>query len=63
MGAMGFGQMSEANQAAVNLGQARSQAATAIATQDIGQFEGTRMQLERQTYALLEIERNTKGSR
>jgi hypothetical protein len=63
MGAMGFGPMSEANQAAVNLGQARSQAATAIATQDIGQFEGTRMQLERQTYALLEIERNTKGSR
>ena len=64
MGAMGFGEMSDANQASVNLGQARQAAGLAMATQDIGAFEGTRMQLERQTYdALVQIERNTKGRR
>lgn len=63
MGALGFGEMSAQNQAEVNLGQARQGAAMAMATQDIGQFEGMRMQLERQTYALLEIQKNTEGKR
>jgi len=62
-GAYGIGDMSEANQAAYALGATRNQAGLAMATQDIGAFEGTRMQLERQTYALLEIEKNTKGTR
>ncbi len=63
LGAYGIGDMSEANQAAYDLGATRNQAGLAMASQDIGSFEGTRMQLERQTYALLEIERNTKGKR
>ena len=63
MGALGFGEMSDQNQARVDLGQARQAAGVAMATQDVGQFEGLRMQLERQTYTLLEIERNTKGPR
>lgn len=63
MGALGLGEISEANQARVNLGTARGEAGLAMATQDVGSFEGLRMQLERQTYALLEIERNTKGPR
>jgi len=63
MGALGFGGMSDENQARVDLGQARQAAASAIATQDIQSFEGLRMQLERQTYALLAIEQNTKGTR
>lgn len=62
-GALGFGEMSEENQARVNLGRARGEAGVAMATQDVGSFESLRLQLERQTYALLEIERNTKGSR
>lgn len=63
LGAYGLGDMSPENQAAYDLGATRNQAGLAMASQDIGSFEGTRMQLERQTYALLEIERNTKGKR
>jgi len=62
-GAYGFGEMSEANQAAFDLGAIRNQAGLAMASQDIGSFEGTRMQLERATIALQAIEQNTKGTR
>lgn len=63
MGAYGLGEMSPENQAAYDLGATRNQAGLAMASQDIGSFEGTRMQLERQTYALLEIQKNTEGKR
>jgi len=50
------------NQAMFDLGNTRSQAALAMATGQTEQFEGLRMQLERQTYILAEIERNSKGA-
>lgn len=53
----------KANKAAYELGTTRMQAGLAMATGDTGQFEGLRMQLERQTYILSEIERNSKGAR
>ncbi len=52
-----------ANRAAFQLGETRMQAGLAMATGQTEQFEGLRMQLERQTYILAEIERNSKGSR
>ncbi len=51
------------NQANLALGQLRQQSAVAMATGDVGQYEGLRMQIERQTYILAEIERNSKGAR
>lgn len=62
-GAFGFGEMSDANAAQRSLGEARNAAALSMATGDIGSFESNRLQLERQTYILQEIERNTQGKR
>ena len=53
----------KANKAAYELGTTRMQAGLSMATGQIDQFEGLRMQLERQTYILAEIERNSKGAR
>ncbi len=51
------------NRAAYQLGETRMQAGLAMATGQTDQFEGLRMQLERQTYLLADIERNSKGTR
>lgn len=53
----------KANKAAYELGTTRMQAGLSMATGQTEQFEGLRMQLERQTYILAEIERNSKGAR
>ena len=52
-----------ANKAAAELGLTRMQAGAVLAGGQTEQFEGLRMQLERQTYILAEIERNSKGAR
>jgi len=51
------------NRARAELAATRMQAAAAMAGGQTEQFEGLRMQLERQTYILAEIERNSKGAR
>jgi hypothetical protein len=52
-----------ANRAAAELGLTRMQAGLAVAGGQTEQFEGLRMQLERQTYILGEIEANSRGKR
>ena len=51
------------NRAAAELAMTRMQAGLAMAGGQTEDFEGLRMQLERQTYILADIERNSKGAR
>ena len=62
-GGEGGGFEDPANRAAAELALTRMQAGLAVAGGQTEQFEGLRMQLERQTYILAEIERNSKGAR
>lgn len=51
------------NRATAELALTRMQAGLALAGGQTEQFESLRMQLERQTYILADIERNSKGAR
>lgn len=62
-GGEGGGFEDQANRATAELALTRMQAGLALAGGQTEQFEGLRMQLERQTYILAEIERNSKGAR